>query len=101
MNFSFDLSANRMMFFNFMKEKYPIFYNSNVFFRDIQYAIISYYQRKDIKIKPAESELIAEKFVNELEKSRELIKISTNSWKVNFFLENSVIEKKMVTTISE
>ncbi len=101
MNFSLDLFANRMMFFNFMREKYPIFYNSNVFFRDIQYAIISYYRKKDTKIKPADSELIAENFVNELEKSGELIRISINSWKVNFSLENCVIEKSTATALSE
>ncbi len=84
MNHLKDLLANRAVFFNFMKEKYPLFYNSNIFFRDIQYAIISFYQKKEIKIKRNDAESITQEFVSELEKNGELKKMSANSWKVNF-----------------
>ena len=101
MNYSKDLFVNRTMFFNFMKEKYRLFYNSNIFFRDIQYAVKNYYLKKDVKIKLMEAELIAQEFVKELEKSGELNRVSQNSWKVNFSPGKSVIEVKTESHVSE
>ncbi len=100
MNHLEDLLASREVFFNFMKEKYPLFYNSNIFFRDIQYAIISYFQKKDINIKRHDAEIIAKDFVTELEKSGELKRMSNNSWKVNFSFQKSVIEVKTDSSVS-
>ncbi|MCL4547229.1 MAG: hypothetical protein M1495_01525 [Bacteroidetes bacterium] len=100
MNHLEDLLANREVFFNFMKEKYPLFYNSNIFFRDIQYAIISYYQKKDTNIKRQAAEIIAKNFVTELEKSGELKRMSNNSWKVNFSFQKSVTEIKTDSSVS-
>lgn len=99
MNYLEDLLANRTVFFNFMKEKYPLYYNSNIFFRDIQYAIMSYYQKKDITVKRYDAEKITQKFVLELEKSRELSRMSNNSWKVNFFQQSNVSEVKAENTV--
>lgn len=90
MNYLEDLLSNRTVFFNFMKEKYPLYYNSNIFFRDIQYAIISYYQKKDITVKRYDAEKVTQKFVSELEKRDDLRRMSNNSWKVNFFQQSNV-----------
>jgi hypothetical protein len=69
-----------------MKEKYPVFKESNIFFRDIQYAIRNYYLKKGRKIDYQKSEKIASEFIEGLVKEGELKKISNNAWKVNFSL---------------
>jgi len=83
-----------------MKEKYPLFYNSNVFFRDIQYAIISSFQKKDIAVKRIEAEMVTKEFTTELERSGELIRISDNSWKVNFPSQIAVTKVKKENSVS-
>ena len=88
-----DLTANKSIFFKFMKEKYRLYSNSNIFFRDIQYAIKSYFEKKDIRIKYSQAEKVAYDFIHKLEDTGELKKMSTNAWKVNFSLENTVIQK--------
>ena len=69
-----DLTSNKTIFFNFMKEKYRLYSNSNIFFRDIQYAIKSYFEKKDIRINYSQAEKIAYDFINKLEDTGELKK---------------------------
>jgi hypothetical protein len=76
-----------------MKEKYRVFNNSNIFFRDIQYAIKSFLEKKDKKIKYAEAEKLAQEFITQMENGGQLKKMSNNAWKVNFSFEKSVIQK--------
>jgi uncharacterized membrane-anchored protein len=81
-----DLFKNKKIFFSFMKEKYPVFKESNIFFRDVQYAIRNYYLKEGKKIDYQKSEKIASEFIEGLVKEGELKKISNNAWKVNFSL---------------
>ncbi|PKL83832.1 MAG: hypothetical protein CVV24_02885 [Ignavibacteriae bacterium HGW-Ignavibacteriae-3] len=94
-----ELISNQTIFFSFMKEKYYVFYNSNIFFRDIQYAIKSYLEKKNKKVKYSEAEKIAEGFIAHMEKDNQLIKMSENAWKVNFSLEKGVIQPDEVNAV--
>ncbi len=87
-----DLTSNKSIFFKFMKEKYRLYLNSNIFFRDIQYAIKSYFEKKDIQVKYSQAEKIAYDFIQKLEDTGELKKMSDNAWKVNFSLGNNVVQ---------
>lgn len=87
-----DLTSNKSIFFKFMKEKYRLYLNSNIFFRDIQYAIKSYFEKKDIRIKYSQAEKVAYDFIHKLEDTGELKKMSDNAWKVNFSLGNNVVQ---------
>jgi len=87
-----DLTSNKTIFFNYMKEKYRLYLNSNIFFRDIQYAIKSYFEKKDVRIKYSQAEKLAHDFINKLEGTGELTKMSNNAWKVNFSLGNNVVQ---------
>jgi hypothetical protein len=79
-----ELVSNKDIFFKFMKERYPIFFNSNLFLRDIQYAIRTYFERKDIMISYTEAEELMKKFTSLLESEGDLVRLNYNSWKVNF-----------------
>jgi len=94
MNYIQDLVENKLIFFNFMKEKYPVFFNSNIFFRDIQYAIKYYFKSKNIDLKYHEAEQICLEFINILINEGVLVKIDNKSFKVNFKQEDSVLEEK-------
>lgn len=85
MNHFEELQNNQEIFLNFMKEKYHIFYNSNIFARDLQYAIKQYFEKKDIKIKYPEAEELMQRFSNYLEGKGDLVKLTDNSWRVIFF----------------
>lgn len=94
-----ELQNNKMIFFTFMREKYPVYYKSNLFLRDIQYAVMSYFKKKDIKVKYGPAEKIALQFAETLEKQNELIRLNNSTWKVNFSFESGVKEEKAAETI--
>lgn len=97
MNYLEELKSNQEIFFNFMKEKYSIHYNSNIFARDLQYAIKQYFEKKDIKIKYPQAEELMHQFSTYLEEKGDLLKLTMNSWRVNFFKPVEEEEPEKVT----
>ena len=89
-----QLMTEKEIFLKYMKEKYKMFYNSNIFLRDIQYAIKSFFEKKDIKITYAEAESLMKELTKYMEASGEIIKLSNNTWKVNFSLDEPVVEEE-------
>ena len=89
----FDQLLNeKEIFLKYMKEKYKIFNNSNIFLRDIQFAIKSFFEKKDIKITYGEAEKLMNELTLNMEASGELLKLSTNTWKVNLSFEAPAAE---------
>jgi hypothetical protein len=78
------LISNQEIFFEFLREKYPVFFNSNIFLRDIQYGIISYFERKDIIISYPLAEELAMKFTAKMESDDILKRLDTTTWLVKF-----------------
>lgn len=84
MNYLNHLESNKKVFFNFMKESYPVFQSSNIFFRDLQYAIISYFEIKEQPINYSKANKLANDFITNMVSDNELTPIDHKSWKVNF-----------------
>ncbi|MBL1211987.1 MAG: hypothetical protein HND52_01405 [Ignavibacteriae bacterium] len=84
------LYDEKELFLKFMNEKYPIFFNSNIFFRDIQFALTSYFAYKEKPITYKMAEQLAQDLIEQLENNNELTKISNNSWRVDFHLEKQI-----------
>ena len=78
------LKNNKTVFFNFMNENFTIVQYSNLFFRDLQYAIMSYFETIENPVKYAEAELLAKQFITDLLESDDLTQIDYKSWRINF-----------------
>lgn len=78
------LLENKRVFFNYMNETYTIFQYSNIFLRDVQYAIMHYFELKGFPVKYPKAETLAEEYLEKLTESNELIKIDEKSWKITF-----------------
>ncbi len=86
------LIKNDNLFFSFLKEKYPVFNNSNIFLRDIQYGVKSFFEKRGVKLSYSNTELLAEEIIKIFESQNIFQKLTKNSWKVNFPKENVVVE---------
>ena len=95
MNYLEHLMENKKVFFNYMNENYKIFQYSNLFFRDLQYAIISYFKMKEKPLKYAEAEKLTVDFIANLVSDKELTEMDHKSWKINFEVG---ITKKVIET---
>ncbi len=76
--------ANETEALNFLKSKYPMYHLSNIFFRDIQYGILTMLERKHMSVGYADAEKIARAFVVQLEKKKILNPMDRQSWVLNF-----------------
>jgi hypothetical protein len=72
--------------FSFMREmRKPVFHNSNVFLRDVQYAIQEYFEYRDgVTIKNFEAESLARDVTRELERKGVLKRVNPQGFIVNF-----------------
>jgi len=78
------IKTNKSVFFNFLKAKYPFFHNSNFFFRDFQFGIKNFLEKKGTKISYPEAEALANIVGKYLENEKIFFKINSNTWRVNY-----------------
>jgi len=67
----------------FLKAKFPMFHNSNFFFRDLQYGIRSFLEKKNIMISYTEADDLAKIIANDLEGKGIFVRVNSHGWKVN------------------
>jgi hypothetical protein len=81
----FDLIKNDdQVFLKFLKAKYPFFHNSNFFFRDLQFGLQKYLEKKGIKISNKESEELANRLGDYLEEKKIFIRVNLFGWRLNY-----------------
>lgn len=79
-----QLKNDQTIFLNFLKAKYPLFHNSNFFFRDFQYGIKRYFEKKGILLSYEKAEKIAKELSMYFESQGIFIRANDLGWKVNF-----------------
>ena len=71
-------------FLLFLKEKFPVIHNSNFFFRDLDYGVMSFLQARGKKTNHADSERIAREMADRLVTEGIFKKIDHQSWCLNY-----------------
>lgn len=79
-----QIKTDPVVFLNYLRANYPLFHNSNFFFRDLQYGLRKFLEKKGIIISYPESEELTKKLAGYLEEKEILIKVSSSTWKVNY-----------------
>jgi hypothetical protein len=84
MKYAPEILDHRSEVLTFLKSRFPLYHHSNIFFRDIQYGIQLFLERKKINARYPEAEQIAHEFVSALEREGVLIAIDRQSWSLNY-----------------
>ncbi len=79
-----DLKNENQIFLNYLKAKFPIFHNSNFFFRDFQYGLKSFLEKKGTTLTDNNLAGLAVQFSEYFETQGIFIRTSTQGWKVNY-----------------
>lgn len=77
------LKSNDEELLNYLKAKFPVFHNSNFFFRDFQYGIRTFLEKKEIKASYQMAEKLAEEMAKYFEEKNLFVKINHQAWKIN------------------
>lgn len=67
---------------NYLKAKFPVFHNSNFFFRDFQYGIRSFFEKKEIKVSYQMAENLANEMAKHFEEKNLFVKINYQTWTI-------------------
>ena len=68
----------------FLKAKFPMFHNSNFFYRDLQYGLRSFLEKKGIDIAYAEAAKLADAISKEFENKGIFVRVNKIGWKINY-----------------
>ena len=80
-----DLIKNDdQVFLKYLKAKYPLFHNSVFFFRDLQFGLQKFLEKKGIKISNAEAEDLARRTGEYLEEKQIFIRVNLYGWRLNY-----------------
>src|SRR6185503_4921213 len=71
-------------FLRFLRDKFPVIHNSNFFFRDLHYGVMSYLQAKGKRANHNNSEMIAREMAERFVAEGVFKKIDHQSWCVNY-----------------
>jgi len=88
------LKSEEKIFFNYMHENYPLIKKSNIFLRDIEYAVKHFFELKEIKLQFEDVEYISNKFIKSLESAGKITKLDNKTWKVDQDLAEREINTK-------
>jgi hypothetical protein len=79
-----SLKSDYPVFLNYLKAKFPLFHNSNFFFRDLHYGVKNYLEKKEMPVSYADAEEIAEKLAEFFKEQEIFVLINEKSWKLNY-----------------
>jgi len=77
------LTTEKVIFLNYLKARFPLFHNSNFFFRDFQYGIKSFFEKKNMKISYPDAEQLAIKMSALFESDGLFVRVNDQAWKIN------------------
>lgn len=77
--------SNYGEFFKFLKTKFRLYHESNVFFRDLHYGVMEYVENKfRKKMKYLDAQALTESIISEFEKQGIFKKIDQQTWLLNY-----------------
>mgnify|MGYP001266287807 FL=1 len=79
-----DMKNEYLIFLSYLKAKFPIFHNSNLFSKDFQFGLKSYLEKKGISITDNNLDELSKQFSGYYETQGILVKTSSQGWKLNF-----------------
>lgn len=76
------IKSEKEILLAYLKAKFPLFNNSNIFYRDIQFGIRSFLEMKNYKVTYKQSEDLANEFAQMLVNDSVLERVNEQAWKV-------------------
>ena len=88
MNIKFKKSqyiiGNQVEFLNFMKSRAQLIHLSNVFFRDLHFAVMEFLKKKQVTVGQTEAEVVAREVAVHFEKRNIFKKLNMQTWMLNY-----------------
>lgn len=88
MNIKFKKSqyiiGNQVEFLNFMRTRAQLIHLSNIFFRDLHFAVMEFLRQKKVAVSQTEAETVAREVALHFEKRNIFKKLNMQTWMLNY-----------------
>jgi hypothetical protein len=94
-------------FLSFLKSRFNVFHESNVFFRDLHYGVMAFLQMNGLPNRYSASEELTKQVIAAFEHARILIRIDDRSWMLNYLpfkkplVKAAVLVKSATPTVKQ
>ena len=78
------ITKNHKKVLQYLKSRFPIYHQSNVFFRDVQYGIQAMFREKGSNVRSGVAEKLAREFVMEAVREEIFTPMDGQTWRVNY-----------------
>jgi hypothetical protein len=75
---------NRNEVLHFLKSHYPMYHESNLFLRDVQFGLIDFFRTKGMRLRNKDAEKVAHGFLDHLKKMKIVFQIDQQTWALNY-----------------
>lgn len=79
-----ELKNENQIFLSYLKAKFPVFHNSNLFSRDFQYGLKSFLEKKGTVLADQNLIKLAKEFSGFYESQGIFLRTSNQGWKLNY-----------------
>lgn len=85
MNEAYNLLVNeKEKFLHFFKHRFPVFHNSNVFYRDIEYSVRYYLESRNVKLNTNTLIKVTGELIRYFETNSIFVYMSPKTWMINY-----------------
>ncbi len=78
------IRKNHKEVLQYLKSRFPMYHQSNFFFRDVQYGIQAMFREKGSKVRSGVAEKLARDFVTEAVREEIFMPMDGQTWRVNY-----------------
>jgi hypothetical protein len=71
------------IFLNYLRSKFPLFHKSNFFFRDLEYGVKSFLEKRDKKLSASDNLELTKSLAAYFEEKDYFRKVSDDTWMIN------------------
>lgn len=78
-----QIKTDEEIFIGYIRSRFPFFHKANFFFRDLEYGLKSYLEKRDIKVSSTDNLELTNKVASHFEEKGYLKSVNEGVWKVN------------------
>jgi hypothetical protein len=75
---------NQTEVMHYLKSNYPLYHNSNLFLRDVQFGLIMFFRNKHYTLRNRDAEKVARGFLEHLGKQKIVHQLDHQTWLLNY-----------------
>ncbi|MGA9119606.1 MAG: hypothetical protein WB699_09580 [Bacteroidota bacterium] len=79
-----EVLHDKMQVLEYLRTRYPMFHQSNIFYRDVEYGIQSLLRAHNVQVPLRKAGTIAREFIKSMETEKVFLPVDRQTWTLNY-----------------